>query len=473
MNGNKNEIRPSQGSPVTIVVGALCALGLLSMLPWGDMTGNRLKDFNLLADILHSAPAQYITEEIIDPALAEALAAVDAEDSVDDNVAAAPTDTAAVLAVAVVPEHVYESSPRVDGEMVVEDYSGGEALARLRAAVASGRLRCAMIGDSYIEGDIFSSAIRRLLNERFGGAGVGYVPMTSAVAGFRRTVRLESDGFTACDIRHNRLDSLHTLPGEFFRASAGARASFKGEKNGRYTASWTRSRLLFMAPADGTISTSADGGASWTEHQVTASGEPQCIEVAGETSRFDVRCNVPGLVVFGAWLDSPAGAGVDCMSLRGYSGISHRSLSIPTARSMARWVDYDMIVVEYGMNALSSEQSDYTAYGNLMKRVLLRIQACYPDAAIVMLGVGDRGQKQGTEIASLPTVSAIVHAQRKAAREAGVMFWDMREAMGGEGSVVDWRSKGLVNADYIHLNHKGGEQMGKLFVESLTRVLDE
>ena len=51
------------------------------------------------------------------------------------------------------------------------------------------------------------------------------------------------------------------------------------------------------------------------------------------------------------------------------------------------------------------------------------------------------------------------------------MFWDTREAMGGEDAIVEWRERGLVNADYIHLNNKGGEEMSAIFVESLMRVL--
>ncbi len=467
MNTDNTPRRSDSGSPFTIVLGAVCLLALMSWLPWGELTGRRMKDFNLLSDILHSAPVEYITEEIIDPALAEALAATEQEEAeATDSVPAAPVaDTTPAAAPA-------EQSARIDGEMVIEDYSGGEAATRLREAVASGTLRCAMIGDSYIEGDILSGTIRRYLQDKYGGSGVGYAAPVSAVAGFRRTVRLTSSGFAACDIRHTRHDSLHTIPGEFFRAERGATASFKGEKGGAHTASWSRSRIVFIAPSAGTISTSPDGS-TWTEHVVEASDGPQCISVDGETSRFDMRCSVPGLVVLGVWLDSPQGVAFDCMSLRGYSGISHRFLSIPTARAMAGWVDYDMIVVEYGMNALSSEQSDYTAYGNIMKRVLMRIKACYPDAAIVMLGVGDRGQKQGTEIGSLPTVAAIVSAQREAAQAAGTMFWDTREAMGGDGAIADWRSRGLVNADYIHLNHKGGEVLGQQFVESLMRLIDE
>lgn len=466
---NQDNRQPSQGNPLIIVLAALCTLGLLSLMPWGELTGHRIKDFNLIGDILNGKPMEYITEEIIDPALIEALTNGQEADGSDDTPAVPLQDT--VVEAPAMTEHYF--APRIDGRMVIEDYSEGHSAGpRILQAVASGTLRCAMIGDSYIEGDILSGTIRRKLQDRFGGEGVGYVPMTSAVAGFRRTVRISSTGFSACDIRHDRLDSLHTLPGEYFRAEAGANASFRGEKGGAHTASWSRSRVVFIAPSDGTISTSFDGS-EWNEHAVSASSSVQCIQVDGATSRFDIRCDVPGLVVFGAWLDTPAGCSFDCMSLRGYSGISHRGMSITTARSIAEWVDYDMIVVEYGMNALSSEQTDYTPYGSIMKRMLLRLKACYPNAVVIMLGVGDRGQKQGSEVGSLPTTAAIVSAQRKAAKEAGVLFWDMREAMGGEGAVIDWRDRGLVNADYIHLNHRGGEEMGKMFVESLMLLIDE
>ena len=48
-------------------------------------------------------------------------------------------------------------------------------------------------------------------------------------------------------------------------------------------------------------------------------------------------------------------------------------------------------------------------------------------------------------------------AQRKAASDAGVHFYDLRAAQGGENSIVEWRRRSLVNADYIHLNHAGGK----------------
>ena len=37
----------------------------------------------------------------------------------------------------------------------------------------------------------------------------------------------------------------------------------------------------------------------------------------------------------------------------------------------------------------------------------------------------------------------------------------------GATVIVDGRDRGLVNADYIHLSHKGGAELASIFVKSL------
>ena len=59
MNTNNTSNNP-QGSPLTVVLTAIVALGLLSMLPWGEITGHKLKDFSLLSDIQHSEPPNWL-----------------------------------------------------------------------------------------------------------------------------------------------------------------------------------------------------------------------------------------------------------------------------------------------------------------------------------------------------------------------------------------------------------------------------
>ncbi|MDE6396017.1 MAG: hypothetical protein K2K84_01945, partial [Muribaculaceae bacterium] len=210
------------------------------------------------------------------------------------------------------------------------------------------------------------------------------------------------------------------------------------------------------------------GGETYT---LEASPDVQAISVVGSFSSVEITSS-PGVEFLGAYLDSASGILVDNMSLRGNSGITHRNISVDLADGMSKHINYDMIIVEYGINALSSKQKDYSGYKKLMKKTIGRLREAYPNADILLLGIGDRGQKIGTEIKSVPTSSNMVSAQRDAAREMGILFWDTREAMGGEGAAIEWRHKGLINPDYIHLNQKGGKELGSRFAKALIQALN-
>ena len=128
---NSNKGRGRQGSPASVVIASFCALCFVSMLPWGEITGNRLKNFNLFSDIIHSTSAEYVTEEIIDPALSRALA-----DNEQILINAEPVERkrdSIIIASAEAERHCTAFlSPRVDGLMALEDYSGGVAVSRLQ-----------------------------------------------------------------------------------------------------------------------------------------------------------------------------------------------------------------------------------------------------------------------------------------------------------------------------------------------------
>src|SRR5688572_25029069 len=81
------------------------------------------------------------------------------------------------------------------GLVCIEDYSKDstalkyfvEALAKTEKTHKP--LRIAFYGDSFVEGDVFCGSFRDTLQTLFGGEGVGYVPITSEVAGFRTTIK--------------------------------------------------------------------------------------------------------------------------------------------------------------------------------------------------------------------------------------------------------------------------------------------
>jgi len=56
----------------------------------------------------------------------------------------------------------------------------------LKAKEKKDKVRIAWYGDSFSEGDILVSDLRDTLQSLYGGNGVGFVPITSEIAGFRR-----------------------------------------------------------------------------------------------------------------------------------------------------------------------------------------------------------------------------------------------------------------------------------------------
>jgi len=461
---NKTE---KKGHPVLIIGLAVVFLFILSLMPWSKWTGGTISDFNLLSDIFPSATSDTTESDETSPEIDPELLAVAKEESVQ-KVDTITDDTAVHIVVAATP-------PRRQGDMIIEDYTpDGAGLSHLKAALArrSNRpVRIGVIGDSYIEGDIFTQDIRRMLQEQYGGSGVGYVPAFSETAGFRRSVNHKASGWTEHDIRKSQKTKF-TIAGQHFTGSDGATFTFTGTSKQPLLAGWATSKVLFIAPNGGTITLSNDN--EEREFNIKAVQDSvQCIELPGRTSKFTLKSSVPGLTVLGAWLEDSNGVVLDNMSLRGDSGTSHRRVSGDLTSQLRRYVDYDLIIMEYGINALSEKQTEYSAYRKVMTRVARHLKSCYPNADIVLLGIGDRGVKKNGQVQSIPTAPAMVAAQRDAARDAGILFWDTREAMGGEGAIINWRQQKLVNGDYIHLNSNGGARLAEEFVASLNRKLSE
>lgn len=455
---------------LVILLTAICVLLVLSLCPWNRWTGGRLKDFGLFSDLLprqQVVPADNVADNI-DPELMAFVA------EQTDTVAA--SDTVAVQSAKTFDIPKGFKAPRIDGAVAIEDYSpDGKGLERLAAtlAEASGRrVRIAMVGDSYIEGDILAQDIRAGLQSRYGGCGVGYMAAFSPFPGFRSSVNQAASGWEEHEIRKMKNDPLRTILGTYHRALPGADSRFRKSVKPAHLDAWQRTSVIFKADTAGTI-TFAGPDFPTESFAVSPSQQIQCITLEQTVSDVRFMTDVPSLKVLGFWLEGNAGIVLDGISLRGNSGVSHRELNEQTTRRLRDFIDYDLIILEFGMNALSASQTDYTAYGNAMVEVVNNLKRLYPNARVLIFGVGDRGQKVGMDIGSMPTVEALVRVQRNVAVRTGSLFWDTREAMGGDGAAVDWHRRKLVNSDYVHLNHRGGRELADIFLNSLDHSLQQ
>ena len=450
-----------------IVFTAIVTLALLSMCPWGEWTGGWFKDFNLLGGVEAPTPKAIIEDAgNIDPELAQLQDAQKANPE--------PVDSDTVVQQV---EITYDfKAPVKDGIVLFEDYSKDKSgLAKLKQTLSeasSRRVRIAMVGDSYIEGDILAQDIRAGLQSRYGGNGVGYVAAFSAFPGFRRSVTQISQNWGEREIRKMGNDTLRTILGHYHIAESAPDMRYQGSAKTEHASEWKRTMILFMAPTAGRIDFSGPDNEA-VSYEVEPTGQLQCLVHEAPTGDIRIKSDIVGLKVLGVWLEDPTGVVLDGISLRGNSGISHRRLNAATTSIMRQWVDYDLIILEFGMNALSAEQTDYTAYGNVMLEVVNNLKRLYPNAQILIMGVGDRGTKIGTDYVSMSTLPALIKAQRELAQRTGSLFYDTRAAMGGENSAIGWHARKLINSDYVHLNHKGGKELADIILNSLDTSLSD
>ena len=167
---------------LVILIVSLLILGGLSFIPWSDISGGRLHDYNLLSDVLTSSPDS--TEKEIpddenemDPELLKVMLNDSSRTETEEESAAVHTDSVGMESSPSISDSI-QFQPIKEGELVViEDYTiGQQGLRHLKVAVQSGALaRIGIIGDSYIEGDIMVQNLREMLQDRFGGNGVGYM----------------------------------------------------------------------------------------------------------------------------------------------------------------------------------------------------------------------------------------------------------------------------------------------------------
>ena len=106
----------------------------------------------------------------------------------------------------------------------------------------------------------------------------------------------------------------------------------------------------------------------------------------------------------------------------------------------------------------------------IIRTLLVKLKNCFPQASLLLLSVGDRDYKtEDGELRTMPGVKNLIRYQQNIAAESGIAFWNMFEAMGGEGSMANLvhAKPSMANYDYTHINFRGGKHLAGLLYETL------
>lgn len=366
------------------------------------------------------------------------------------------------------------------GMVCIEDYSDStqrgmqpfyEALDRL--GTGQQWVRIAVFGDSFIEADIFTGDLREMLQQKYGGCGVGFVPITSDAPGFRPTVQHFFYGWES----HAPTDSMYYdrkrqgLSGHYFIPSRGATVELRGQS--RYASrldTFERAAIVFETQ-DHVELTAHINRENLHSNKFSSSPRLQQMEVEGKIGSVKwIIQSADSATFYGMFADGRQGIILDNFSLRGASGITLSGIPSRMLREFNHIRPYDLIILQYGLNVATERRNNYEGYQKGMLQTIALLKEYFPQAGILLMGVGDRNYRTDTgELRTMPGVKNLIRYQRNMAAGSQVAFWDMFEAMGGDGSMARLvhASPSMANYDYTHINFRGGRHLAELFFKTL------
>lgn len=359
-------------------------------------------------------------------------------------------------------------------------------------------VRIVHYGDSQIEGDRISDYIRTRLQRKFGGCGVGIVPFMELQAS-RSTVATEaSSNWTKYAVYGNENKANKTghygilaaayrftppVPQDslaparpVWRATSRFRETRYSDdffnatqiENVKFIYSSPFSKVAAHIKIQGAKQDTALELALPQERKVTV--VEHALPVKFEKLVVSLE-SAEGSEFFGIALDCNQGVALDNVAMRGSSGIEFTKMNAEWLRKQYEMLNVKLIILQFGVNVVPNVLHDYTFYENMLYKQLKFLKSVAPQADILVVGLSDMARRSGTGYASYPNVPKIRDAQRKAAFRAGCAFWDLYEAMGGEGSMVSWvhNKPPLAGKDYTHFTPKGARLVGEMLYNALMK----
>lgn len=346
---------------------------------------------------------------------------------------------------------------------------------RIAAAQKDGKLvRVLHYGDSQIEADRVTGALRTKLQENFGGCGIGWLPVTE-VSIARNNVLRETSGSWSRDELKQKNNSVRMGFGGIVNNYSGSSATVKLRVNKQSAALQQQADVLkvFYRGSGQTASLAVRSGNTEIGKQVLGGTSFAAASVdLPQRSWSDLKLDFTGPKspeIYGLSLDAKSGVAVDNISLRGSSAVEFTSMDTSFFGTQMSNLDPGLIVLEFGLNVAPYVTDDYSYYEKQLVKQLGMIRRQAPQAAVLVVGISDASRKKNGKYESYPNLEKIRNAQRNAAEKTGCAFWDLRAVMGGNGSMEDWSKKKLCEKDHMHFSNDGAALVGGKLYDALMR----
>ncbi len=361
----------------------------------------------------------------------------------------------------------------------IEDFDTVEmsAMRRLYRKLLSpdSLVRVAVLGDSFIEADIVTCDLREALQNQYGGCGAGFAPMASPLTIYRKTIKTSHNGWTSYNVMQHRKTpqpyaSNFTVSGWVSVPTNGASTTWISSSERQNIDSCQCVRLHFMSLNNSKVEVQLNGGERQT-FEIEGGKILRQIELRNPDIRkvtMRVISGAEGFIGYGAHFEGESGVVVDNYSVRSNNGqaMFWTSPSV-NAQIDKRLGGYDLVILQYGLNIMQSGVNNYRAYAEQVEKMIQYSKKCFPNAAIVVMGVSDRSMKINGSYSPMSEAESLTRYQRTAAEAQHVAFWCTHAAMQAQGGMSKFVANNWAAKDFTHINFAGGQRVAWALIDAI------
>ncbi|MFB6306781.1 MAG: hypothetical protein ABEH43_07315, partial [Flavobacteriales bacterium] len=350
------------------------------------------------------------------------------------------------------------------------------------------KARILWFGDSMIEGDMITQHVRDSLQKIFRGKGIGYVPLTSPISGFRMTIRNNfSDNWKRFDyVHHDNPKFPLSINGKYhyveYDSSSSKqihqklKVSFKGGYKFKKVRILPNPQLLYGPRIKGENYKDTSNYFVFNNDTFRLKGNSNMNSIhLSSKSHTKVNCEFfckPDQALYGMTFNSDTGVFLDNFSSRGNSGMLLAGIPKNTYRRYKQIAGADLIILQYGVNVSTPGVTNYEWYARSMTRVVEHLNEALPNVPIIIVSMADRATKKNKEMTTDTSVYAINSELKAVANKTKAVYFNLFKKMGGKNSIKKWveeKNPALANKDYTHLNFRGSKKVANFFIEFLMK----
>lgn len=352
-------------------------------------------------------------------------------------------------------------------------------------------------GDSQIEGDRMTAYIRHKIQSRFGGNGPGWLPSAPLVFPKSFSIKHSDNwrkahlyGLRDSTITHKRYGAMaifgrfcpypnDSIPNDSLIHEAwitykSASKSFDNTKSFRdfrmFYGQNTRPVAFQLFEGDSLIKSDTLKPTSSTKvfrHKFDHEVKNIKLKFRGYDSPD----------IYGVSLDGTSGIEVSNIAMRGNSGTDFKKFAWEPLSVTYSQFDIKLLILQYGGNVMPFAKTDkgVESYAHRFQQNIEYLKKMIPGVCVIVIGPSDMCLMEGTEWITYPMLPKVRDELKQSAFNAGAVYWDLFEAMGGDGAMKEWvdAEPPLAIKDYTHFTNRGARKTGQWFYNALIKDFQE